>query len=194
MRAQVIFESIYGNTEAIARAIADGLTTTCTVELVPVGEAPASVSPDIDLIVAGGPTHEFGLTRAQTRADAVKDATRPAATVWCGLREWLAELAPPTSPTSFATFDTRMHKPPLPGSAARGAARRLQRLGFVAADHPTSFWVSHATGPLADGELERARAWGASLPSKVQRPGRVTRPRSVRGRRRRETVWAPQPG
>jgi hypothetical protein len=52
--------------------------------------------------------------------------------------------------------------PAVTGAAARGIARRLRRRGYqVVGDE--SFLVEDAEGPLADGELERARAWGAEL-------------------------------
>ena len=40
MRALVVFESMFGNTEAVARAVADGLSTQLEVDVVAVDEAP----------------------------------------------------------------------------------------------------------------------------------------------------------
>lgn len=46
---------------------------------------------DIDLVVVGGPTHAFSISRPQTRADAVeKGAQKGAAET--GIRKWLAAL------------------------------------------------------------------------------------------------------
>jgi len=60
------------------------------------------------------------------------------------------------------------------GSAARGIAKRLRHHGYEV-EWTESFFVDDAEGPLADGELERAREWGATL--------RAARPRPVdRGR------------
>jgi nucleoside-diphosphate-sugar epimerase len=55
----------------------------------------------------------------------------------------------------------------LTGMAARGVARRLRRRGYdvVATE---SFLVEDAEGPLEDGELERARAWGEELARRPQ--------------------------
>jgi hypothetical protein len=51
--------------------------------------------------------------------------------------------------------------------AARGIAKRLRRHGFeLVADHE-SFLVEDSEGPLARGELERARDWGGTLAAKV---------------------------
>ena len=51
--------------------------------------------------------------------------------------------------------------------AARGIAKRLRRRGYELITDPESFLVEDSEGPLADGELERAKAWGASLAEKL---------------------------
>ena len=161
MRALVVFESLWGNTEQVARAVAAGLGESAEVEVVDVREAPA-LPDDVDLVVAGGPTHAFSMTRASTRADAVKQGA-PHGTGEPGLREWL-EAQPRTGHHRIATFDTRVTKVHrLPGSAARSAARSARKHGYTVATEPTSFYVDDMAGPLADGELERATAWGREL-------------------------------
>jgi flavodoxin len=60
-RALVVYESMFGNTEAIAHAIAEGLSPHLSVELVEVSAAPITLR-DVDLLVTGAPTHAFGLT------------------------------------------------------------------------------------------------------------------------------------
>jgi hypothetical protein len=49
------------------------------------------------------------------------------------------------------------------GSAAKGEAAALERAGYRLATSPEHFLVQDKHGPLVAGELERARAWGASL-------------------------------
>jgi hypothetical protein len=51
----------------------------------------------------------------------------------------------------------------LPGSAAKGAARAANRHGYESAAPAESFYVEDVEGPLLDGELERAEAWGQQL-------------------------------
>ena len=68
-----------------------------------------------------------------------------------------------------ATFDTRADgRPALTGSAARGIAKRLRKRGFELVVEPESFLVEDADGPLADGELERARDWGSVIDAQVR--------------------------
>lgn len=160
MHALVVYESMFGNTEALARAISEGIATWATAIAVPVTAAPTVVGPDIDLLVVGGPTHAFGLSRPATRASAVDQGAIPVTSVHRGLREWLHDVRFAEA-TAVATFDTRVGR--VPGSAAKSALRRLRRRGATAVAPAASFVVSGTAGPIVDGELERARDWGVSL-------------------------------
>jgi hypothetical protein len=165
MDAIVVYESVYGNTRAIAEAIADGLVADVVLA---VHEARGHKG-TADLLVVGGPTHVHGLATKRSRHVAAATAQEdgrshlePHATEEPGLRTWLGDLSPAAAHHA-ATFDTRLDEPPwLSGMAARGIARRLRRLGIdvIATE---SFLVEDAEGPLKAGELERARAWGAEL-------------------------------
>jgi hypothetical protein len=163
MRALVVFESMFGNTQVIAKAIAEGLSSSMSVDLVEVGAAPRRVVGNVDLLVVGGPTHAFGLSREQTRQSAADQAEEALVSKGIGLREWLADLEGGSAEIGAATFDTRINKPRVPGSAARGAEKRLRRLGLRIAAPAESFYVDGTTGPLVDGEAERARSWGEAL-------------------------------
>jgi hypothetical protein len=162
MRALVVFESMFGNTEVIANAIAEGLTGPMQVETVEVGVATTRVGDDVGLLVVGGPTHAFGMSRAGTRQDAGRQASAGLVSTGIGLREWLDALQRSTS-VAAAAFDTRISKPRLPGSAARAAEKRLRRLGFRVVAPAASFYVEGTMGPLVAGERERARRWGELL-------------------------------
>ncbi|MGB3375410.1 MAG: flavodoxin domain-containing protein [Microbacterium sp.] len=160
MKALVVYESMFGNTRRIAEAIAAGLAEHAQVETVDVAHAPVGVPPDIDLLVLGGPTHAFSMSRDTTRQDAVRRgaSTDDART---GIRDWIGGL-PSTGSLRFAAFDTRVDIPLLPGSAAKAATRVAERHGFRVAE-PESFRVKGYEGPLIDGEIARAAAWGRDL-------------------------------
>jgi hypothetical protein len=169
--ALVVFESMWGNTEEVARAVADGLRESVAVDVVDVAQHPGPPADDVDLVVAGGPTHAFSMTRAGTRADARDKGARQGA-VDVGLREWLSELPEGRDHPSFATFDTRVRSVRhLPGSAARSADRQARRHGYGELVPPESFWVEDMDGPLLDGELVRAAAWGRDLGRRLRRTG-----------------------
>jgi hypothetical protein len=133
--------------------------------------APTDPPEDITLIVAGGPTEAFSMSRTTTRADAISQGGRPGREEF-GLREWLAGLPPRHSNARLATFDTKIDKMRhLPGSAAKGAAKAGRRHGFDLAAPPESFYVRDTAGPLAEGELDRAREWGRRLGESVRPSG-----------------------
>ncbi len=159
MNALVVFESMWGNTRAVAEAVACGLGHATMV--VNVDQAPARLPANIDLLVVGGPTHAFSMSRTTTRHDAIeRGATEGRETQ--GIREWLEAL--PESDPDVATFDTRVAKvKKLPGSAAKAAGKQVRRghLGRIVGSE--SFYVDDTQGPLLPGELERAHAWGAQL-------------------------------
>lgn len=159
MSVLVVYESMWGNTRAVAEAVVRGLGEG---ELVDVADAPVSVPEAVDLLVLGGPTHAFSMSRGNTRRDAVQQGAPPGHEER-GLREWLAGM-PPSERIDVATFDTRVTKVRrLPGSAAKAAGKEVRRhhLGRLVAVE--SFYVDDTAGPLHEGEVARAEAWGASL-------------------------------
>jgi hypothetical protein len=167
--AVVVYESFFGNTEGIARGIAAGLRLEgLSAEAVDVADDQAVDPSAYDLLVVGGPTHAFALSRPSTRNDAVARGgdTRYAA---YGLREWLSDLPRAEGTLLAAAFDTRVSKVRhLPMSAARSAARPLRDRGFTLVDRPAGFVVQDVEGPLEQPEMQRAIAWARSLAQQVQ--------------------------
>lgn len=163
MKALVVFESLFGNTEQVARAVATGLSRHMQVELREVSEAPRAINDFLDLLVVGGPTHAFTMTRPNTREDAIRQgASRGSREI--GIREWLANLHSGPHSELVATFDTKVEKVRhLPGSAAKGAAKVARKRGYPSAGRAESFYVADVSGPLLEGELDRAQAWGERL-------------------------------
>ncbi len=165
MDAIVVYESVFGNTRAIAEAVAEGLGSASVLPVHEAAKRPGSV----DLLVVGGPTHMHGLSTARSRYIAAEGVhedgaghVEPGATEEPGLRSWLRDL-PASAAQHVAAFDTRLDKSPwVTGVAARGIARRLRRRGLDVVG-TASFVVEDTDGPLEEGELERARAWGREL-------------------------------
>jgi len=164
MRALVVVESMWGNTRIVAEAVARGLGE--EAEVVDVQQAPSELPDDIGLLVVGGPTHAFSMSRNTTRHDAVQRGAQGAIEEE-GIRDWLEHL-PPSDHVEVATFDTRVAKVKrLPGSAAKAAGKEVRRhhLGQLIATR--SFYVKDMEGPLLDGELDGAHEWGTQLRSHV---------------------------
>jgi hypothetical protein len=170
MTALVIVESFYGNTRLIADAIAEGLAQADDVRVLTIAEAAADAAlvGRADLLAVGGPTHIHGLASDRSRTGAGDghpevDVTGPT------LRHWLDGLARGTGRHAIA-FDTRLGKPRIiTGSAARGIARHLEALDYTVLG-TESFIVDHGEGPLREGEVARARAWGERTASATRVP------------------------
>jgi Flavodoxin domain len=173
MRAVIVYESIYGNTHDIAEAIAAGLRVRAEVSVLPVRNARHSELGGIDLLVVGGPTHAWGMTRSKTREQAITDGVRKGLRTEAqhgdpGLREWLTGISATDLPT--AAFDTRIKAPSIvTGGATRGIRRRLRRNGLPLITKPASFFVNR-DNQLLEGETDRARRWGSELGELAAKP------------------------
>lgn len=166
MKALVVYESMFGNTRLIAEAVADGLGEDFAVDISEVGEAVTDTA-GYDLVVVGGPTHAFGMSRESTRDDAEERAAKTGGDVLSkriGVREWLDALTPVGDAVAAAAFDTSGKIGWFrAGSAAKGEASRLTAKGFRLVEPPEQFDVAGIEGPLKGGEVDRARAWGQAI-------------------------------
>jgi len=150
MNALVVYDSQYGNTEKIARAIAETLDEYGHAQSLRVDKADASKLEGMDVVLIGCPTQ----------------AWRPTP----GIQSFLAHVpADALAAVSTASFDTRFHKPRLlTGSAARGIAKKVQQKGSVTIVPPESFFVSGREGPLESGEIEHAKAWARAVHTRYE--------------------------
>ena len=157
MKAVVVYESLWGNTESVAKAIAEGIGADATA--LSTAEATPDRVAGAELIVAGAPLQAFSLPGERTRAG-IKPDTDPAPDLSIPtLRSWL-ETLPPGHGRS-ATFETKIRWSP--GSATKTIDHELEKAGYppvVPAEH---FLVTGTYGPLRVGELDRARRWGTEL-------------------------------
>lgn len=182
MRALVVYESMYGNTHAVATGIAAGLHATHEVTLMPVTRATRELIAEAGLIVAGGPTHLHGMSTVASRRMAAETARKQDRGLTLdpdadgpGLRAWLERLG--AEGVFAAAFDTRLSGIlPLTGRASRGIARLLVRRGCRLLVVPESFVVSRQN-TLSDGEAARACSWG-TLAGETAREAHVTGRRS----------------
>jgi flavodoxin len=168
MDVVLIYDSLYGNTEKIARAIADGLSGAMAVSGgVEVAKA-SDVHPDqlvgLSLLLVGGPTH----------------GSRPSPAI----HDFVNRIPPDALiGVQVAAFDTRTDPDQFTG-ATRVFAKILDRFGYAAPKIssslenkggqvvrvPEGFIVLGTEGPLQDGELERAADWGRQLVSRSAEP------------------------
>lgn len=152
MRALVVYDSTFGNTAEIARAVAEGLGEGAAAQRVGLTD-PLRLGA-LDLFIVASPTNGGRPTTKMT--------------------DFLKRLRPGSlRGMRVAAFDTRMPEADqglalrtlmrLIGYAAPRIAKALEAAGGRLAVEPAGFVVEGKEGPLRSGELERAVAWGRSL-------------------------------
>ncbi|HLX33899.1 MAG TPA: hypothetical protein VKR30_01505 [Candidatus Limnocylindrales bacterium] len=159
MNAIVVYESHWGNTARIAEAIAEGIGEGALA--MTTSEATPSVVAAADLVVAGAPVMAFSLPNETLRRTIAADdkGPRPPDLSHPSIRTWLDSLEVHLG--AAASFETRIKFSP--GGATGSIDRRFRSAGYRTIAKPGKFIVTGTYGPLRDGEVERARAWGADL-------------------------------
>jgi flavodoxin len=151
MKALVIYDSFFGNTERVAQAMGEALEPHGTVEVARVSEVQQEQVTSLDYLIVGSPTRGFSPS-PDTKKFVRGLPTR-------GLEG-----------VGVAAFDTRVDLddvdsrilPPLVklfGYAAEPIAKGLRRKGGDLRLPPEGFYVADTEGPMKEGELERAAAW-----------------------------------
>jgi hypothetical protein len=169
MKAVVVYESHWGNTAAVANAIAEGIGSGTRV--MPTSQARPEALQEIDLLVVGAPVIGFRLSTPEAlEGMRAKRSKNPPDVSHPPVRSWLDSLAGATSapaPALVAAFDTRVRGPF--GNAAPAILEGLEKAGYRAIARPVGFVVRGSQGPMRDGELDRAREWGAELARETER-------------------------
>ncbi len=140
MKVLIVYDSVYGNTEQIARAIGEAITN--DVRVLHAREAEPSELQGIDLLIAGAPTQGGRPTQA--------------------MQDFLKRVSESDiKGMNVATFDTRISAKwvGIFGYAAGRIAKNLKKKGGALLLDPEPFFVEGTQGPLKEGELERAAAW-----------------------------------
>ena len=155
MKAMVVYDSVFGNTEKVAQAIGDALGAPEDVSVLRVGEVKPEQLAGVQVLIVGSPTRAFSptpATKAMLRALSAKAL----------------------SDVKVAAFDTRISMEDTDsgflrtmvkvfGYAAKPIADRLKSKGGDLVLEPEGFYVQDSEGPLKEGELERAAAWAKQI-------------------------------
>jgi len=153
MKATVVYDSKFGNTELIARAMGEALGPPANVEVVRVGDVQPGQWAGLDLLIVGSPTWRFRPTPAiKELLDSIPrrglDGTKVAA---------FDTRLTPEKIEAMSGFLARMVN--VFGFAARPIARKLEKKGGQPVAAPEGYYVEDSEGPLREGELERAAKW-----------------------------------
>ncbi len=151
MKSLVVFTTMYGNTEKIARAIAKVLGASA----LSVQEAGPDKLTGVQLLVVGSPTQAFNMLPV--------------------MKTWLKNLPKGSlKGIKVAAFDTRMDVKKVNnkfltfmesifGYAAEKIGKQLVNKGGGQVVKPEGFFVDGSEGPITAGELERAAVWAGKL-------------------------------
>ncbi len=144
MKTLIVYDSVHGNTEKIAKAIAAAIPG--ETKVFRAGELEASQLTGADLLIVGSPTYGGRPTEA--------------------MQQLLARLPSSTvKGVKVATFDTRLPSRFVRvfGFAADKIADDLRSKGANVFVPPEGFFVGGREGPLKDGEEARAASWTRQL-------------------------------
>ncbi|WP_062132731.1 hypothetical protein [Demequina aestuarii] len=175
MDAVVVYESLWGNTAAIAQAIARGYGNGAVA--LTTDKATPSVVARARLLIVGAPVHAMNLPTDASRTSAMSkvygrpglhaDVSHPS------VRDWLEGLPP--AERQCAAFETGI-RGPLGHGAGRAIIARLTALGHTPIDEPHAFTVALVTGSaepaalLIGGQEEKAVHWGEHLATVMSSP------------------------
>lgn len=144
MKALVIYDSWFGNTQQIAEAVVDGLGK--GAQAAPIYDAADIDLENQDIIIVGSPTHGGMPTPAvQAFLSQIQDGSLKGIYV--------------------SAFDTRVPSVwvKIIGFADKRIIEALRKAGGCTLGTSKGFIVDGKQGPLKKGEQKRARAWAGEL-------------------------------
>ena len=152
-----------GHTAAVARAIGEGIGP--ETEVLTTDAVTPAVLEAADLVIAGAPTMAFRLPTDAMLQHVADDPKAPSRAMSPIGRSARGSTTCPEGRPAAPSFRGRVRdRAPLVTGRRQGRDRhRARRLDSVRAPRPMRFFVEGSYGPLRDGELDRARAWGAAL-------------------------------
>jgi flavodoxin len=155
MKALVIYDTYFSNTEKIAQAVGNGLGRDEEVTVVKVDAVNPEMLEKLEILVVGSPTRAFNPTPAS--------------------KSFIRKLLPnQLNGVKVTAFDTRLpinEKTPgilrflagIFGYADKPLLDELKKKGGIQVVPTEGFMVTDSEGPLAEGELERAAEWGKEI-------------------------------
>jgi flavorubredoxin len=145
-KASVVYDTMFGNTEKVAKALAAGLESVGTeVDVVKVDSVKLDDLSKVDLLCVGSPVHGWNVSKP--------------------MKEFLERLkgVQGLSGKKAFAFDTKMGRSRLAGSAGGKIESKLKDLGFTIAKTNESAIVKGREGPLEEGAEETFKKIGTEL-------------------------------
>jgi flavodoxin I len=156
MKALVIYDSMFGNTEQVAQTIGQALLSEGhEVQTLRVTQVSPQQATEVDVLLVGSPTRAFRPTPATVQF--LKDIPDNGLQ---GIKvgAFDTRIAPEDTGSRLLSVLVRLF-----GYAAEPMAKRLRQKGGAQALSPEGFIVTGKEGPLREGELERAAGWAKGI-------------------------------
>lgn len=154
MKVLVLYDSFFGNTEKIARAVGEAFDEQECTGVVRINEAKPAMLQGVDVLFVGSPTRAF---QASESTRAFLKNLPPNALNGIRAAAFDTRINPEETNSGFLKFMVKIF-----GYAAPSIAGMLKKKGARPAGDPGGFYVKESEGPLKNGELERAAAWAKS--------------------------------
>ncbi len=155
MKAIVIYDSQFGNTEKIAQAIRDALSDTAETRLMRASSVAPRDLMAADLLVVGSPTQRFHAIEPVDRF--LKGASLH------GIHAAAFDTRFDMNDVDSRTLRLAVKVAGDSAYAAPRIAAVLEKAGATMVATPEGFIVTDTEGPLREGELERAAEWARGL-------------------------------
>lgn len=155
MRALVVYDSVFGNTEQVAQAMGEALEPLGDVDTHRVTAVEPEELTAVDLLIVGSPTRGFRPTPA---AKNLLKRVPPGGLDGVRVAAFDTRFAVEEMSSAILSFLVRLF-----GYAAEPLANTLEKKGGELAVPPEGFIVEGTEGPLRDGELERAADWARRI-------------------------------
>ncbi len=155
MKALIVYDSFFGNTEKIAQEIGRGLGSKKEVDVVKVDQMKDAMLTNLDYLIVGSPTRAFQPSPA--------------------IKSFIKTLgSSQLQGVKITAFDTRMpmdDKVPgilkfmskMFGYADKPILDSLKKKGGMQVVPSEGFFVEGSEGPLEEGELNRAAEWAKTI-------------------------------
>jgi len=155
MKVLVIYDTVFGNTEQVAKAIGEALGANEEVTTLQVNTIKVEQLREFEVLIVGSPTRSFMPTKDITAfLDKIpRDGLKSVKVAAFDTRVEIGEVKSRLLKAVAGVF----------GYAAKPILDGLVRVGGVPMAPPEGFIVRGREGPLRDGELGRAAAWEKML-------------------------------
>lgn len=155
MKALIIFDSYFGNTEKIARAIGSVFKSPHEYSIVKVTDFKPEHLNGVELLIVGSPTRGF---RYSENTGVFLKNLPPHSLTGIKAAVFDTRTAMQEVKSAFVRFLARSF-----GYAAEPMMKALVQKGATVSARPEGYYVKASEGPLKDGEFDRAVDWARGL-------------------------------